>query len=73
VVNVLLMFIFYAKIINNQHEGDGPGGVFLKTGGLFTLKVSAGGKAFVKELVGKDAGLGGGPTLLFAFPNICAH
>ena len=60
-INVLLLFIFYAKIIDNQREDDGPGGVFPKTGGLFTLEVSMGGNVFLEELVGKDAGLGEAP------------
>ncbi len=60
-VNAPLTFIFYAKIIDDQCECDGPGVVFPKPGGLITLKVSVGGKAFLEELVGKDAGLGEAP------------
>ena len=48
-------------MIDDQRKGDGPGGVFPKTGGLFTLKVSMGGKAFLEEHVCKDAGLGEAP------------
>jgi hypothetical protein len=61
VVNVLLTFIFYTKIINNQREGDGPVGVIQKTGGLFTLEVSIWSEEFLEELVCKDAGLGEAP------------
>ena len=48
VVNIFLTFIFYAKFIDNQREGDGPGCVFPKTWGLFALKVSVGGKALLE-------------------------
>ena len=61
VVNVFLTFVFYAKIIDDQREGDGPGGVFPKTWGLFTLKVSVRGKAFLEKFVGQDAYLGEAP------------
>jgi len=47
VVNTFLTFVFYAKNIVNQREGDGPGCVFPKTWGLFALKVSVGGKALL--------------------------
>ena len=48
VVNIFLTFVFYIKIIDDQREGDGPGCVFPKTWGLFALKVSVGGKAFLE-------------------------
>ncbi len=45
--------------------------MFPKTGGLDTLKVSMGGKAFLEELVGKDARLGEGHTALRISKYMC--
>jgi hypothetical protein len=60
-VHVLLSLILYAKILNNQHECDCPHCVHPESGCVFTLVITIGGKTFLQELVGQDAGLGETP------------
>ena len=51
-VNVFFALIFHAKIVHNEGEGDGAGGVLPETGSILAFIISVGGKAFPQELVG---------------------
>ncbi len=61
VVDIFLMHIFHAKIVDNKCEGYGAWCVLPEAGHLLAFKISMGGKAFLEELVGQDAGLGKSP------------
>jgi hypothetical protein len=67
VVNIFLTRIFHAKIVNNKCEGEGVCHVLSKARRLLAFKTSMGGKAFLKELVGQDAGLGKSPHGMLHF------
>ena len=62
-----------AEVINNESEDDVVPYVLPEAGGMLALVVPFFGKALFKELVAKDAGLGGGihPFLDFdVYPSI---
>jgi hypothetical protein len=46
-INILLTFVFNAKIIDNQGEGDGPSDVFPESWGIHAFKITMWSKAFV--------------------------
>ncbi len=52
VVDILLMRIFHAKIVDNKCEGDGACCVLPEAKSLLAFKIFVGGKAFLEELVG---------------------
>ncbi len=61
VVDIFLARIFHAKIANNKCEGDGACRVRPEARHLLAFEISVGGKVFLEELVGQDAGLGKSP------------
>jgi hypothetical protein len=61
VVDIFLTCIFHAEIVNNKCEGDGACRVLPEAGCLLAFEISVGGKEFLEELVGQDAGLGKSP------------
>jgi hypothetical protein len=61
VVGIFLTRIFHAEIVDNKCEGDGVCHVLPEAGRLLAFKISVGGKAFLEEIVGQDAGLGKSP------------
>ena len=60
-VHVLLLLILYTEIADNQGERDRPCCVHPESRGVFTFVITVGGKTFLQELVGQDAGLGETP------------
>ncbi len=60
-VNVLLLLILNAKIVDNQGERDWPRCVFPGARSDFAFIITVWGKTFPQELVGKDSGLGETP------------
>ncbi len=60
-VQLLLLLILNAKIVDNQDERDWPHCVFSEAGSVFALVINLWGKTFLQELVGKDSSLGETP------------
>ncbi len=52
---------FHAKIVDNKCGEDGACRMLPEARRLLAFKISMGGKAFLAELVGQDAGLGKSP------------
>ncbi len=61
------MHILHAKIVDYKCEGDEACWVLPEAGIFFAFKISMGGKAFLEELVGYDAGLGKAPHGMLHF------
>jgi hypothetical protein len=61
VVDIFLTRIFHAEIVNNKCEGDGACRELPEARRLLAFEISVGGKVFLEELVGQDAGLGKSP------------
>jgi hypothetical protein len=60
-VNVLLLLIVNAKIIDNQGEHEWLRCVFPEARSIFAFVIALWGKMLLQELVGKDPGLGETP------------
>jgi hypothetical protein len=52
VVDIFLMHIFHAEIVDNKCEGDWACCVLPETRSLLAFEISVGGKAFLEERVG---------------------
>jgi hypothetical protein len=53
VVDIFLMRIFHAKIVDNKCEGDGACRVLPEAGRLLTFEISVGARRFLRSLLAK--------------------